>query len=196
MKNESEQNWKDDSYQWVAFQYVCGELEPNVAEEFEQLLADNEDAQAALIEAVNLVGVTKEALKARSKHNQHSPVSLASNEDESSSWKQAAAFVGTIVAAAVAVILFGWIGSQWKQNGNLAQDPSKNVIEDTGQIANVWAASFDGDSAELLDDTNELANASLSEVSFDSADAESAWLVEALREFDSGTSPEGNSMSP
>ncbi len=196
MNFESEQKWKDDSYQWVAFQYVCGELDSPVAEEFEQLLADNAEAQAALVEAVQLIGLTRRALRDESKKVSPAGGSPASRENQVSPWKQVAGYIGTVVAAAVAVILFGWIGSQWNQPGDVAQNPSLNVPEDTGQIANVWAASFDGETADLLDESNELSNASLSEVSLDSTDAESAWLVEALREFDSGSSPEGNSMTP
>ena len=196
--------------EWIAFQYLLGELSSKDLGLFEARLADDLEAQDALIDAVELVDSTRAAfastpLKSKSGALQQSPslTSLPSTSTTPSPFPVVSTsarpanpsggwlIMGTLLSLSLIVLLV--IGIGWWTNPrepSLASPKGKphNTVVTPDKLANVWADSI-AESADPIDEWATMAT----EPEWIVSDPDADWMVSGLLEQDE-ESP--NSMVP
>ena len=136
-------NGEQSNLDWLAFQYVAGELNAHQHEAFELQLLESQAAREAVASAVELC----QAVQAASALPASAPVPLLAAR--SSTWNAPAAWIS--LAAAACILLVASL--QWfSQSDNIANGPAQQpTVEDTS-LALVWSELRKLQSEEVADD--------------------------------------------
>lgn len=193
-------------FDWVAFRYIAGELTQPEIDSFEQELAENLLAQQAFADAVQIQQLTRAALqppKDQQVKEAKPAYSVSRNTDQR--WTGSA--VGKLVTGGLAMaILIGLVSglSWWAAQRDFPGIAESGNQDQDHEVADLWANSIVDASAEseidLIDSDNEVDDSLTNVVNDlesenDTVDPESAWLVDALKEFSAEPmTPSGSSM--
>lgn len=206
LSNSKNDQSPDDAMQWTAFQYLLGELPADQVVTFETKLADSEDAQQALVSAVELIQqlravdvddlpVPRPAAEAEFVRERASAKDANWSTRESRKWPMTIALVAVVVVSGVVAIAF-WMQQQRGQQSIADEGP-----QPTEQVANIWVTSMDQIDENIEDEIQTTVAVYEYEHYFNLEDDtpaeragnESDWLINALQEI-GGAMPSGNSM--
>lgn len=165
------QNPTETDLDWLAFRYISGEMAANEADQFELLLADDQNARDAVVRAVEL----SQTILLSQTTPQTAPIGFLSAVTKS--WMQHLAWVSTSVAALLLVVL--------ALNVNRTAS-----VSESDSIASAWAES----SAEPVSDPGIVNGVVTEDDEFVTADPPN-WMLEAVRSLHGDDSPESSDSS-
>lgn len=181
MTNE---NLEREERDWIAFQYVAGELSAEEASEFESRLAYDSSVCEAVVRAVELVEVTAlaESQAARCTHSQNTGLQLAATASEVWGWRTAWMACGA--AACLALVLLRPVtplriasSEDWSSPGA----PSFASI--SPELAKKWAETRDRRDFTDIVDLSDASTSQLLEEAIPSDDQISTptWMLTAVQ---------------
>jgi ferric-dicitrate binding protein FerR (iron transport regulator) len=180
-----------EELRWQAFCYLSDELNQNERSQFEKRLADDPNAQEALIKAVELVQLTTASLPTRIKPTVATPPKIVRDAAEPYQ-NQTQHWVGYLIGASVLILLAGslwWIVSKPDPNSAVAKHREGSANE----VAEVWVQSLDDDEIFLANDASDDDSEWIEQAIADDENGDLSWLIEALRETAGSITPMNDS---